>query len=106
MIDMPQVILTVRDPEKWYASMMDVIVRLYKRVLVPFFWTTRLGREYTAIIKWGLDHMFHGDLSKENCIAAFKAHEKDIVARIPAEQLLIWRPQDGWDPLARCQTSR
>ena len=55
-----QVILTVRDEEKWYRSVRDVIVRLYERLLKPFFWHTRLGRQYTAIIGWGLQYMFHG----------------------------------------------
>jgi len=95
------VVLTVRDPDAWHTSVMQVIVRLHRWVLRPFFWTTRLGREYTAIIGWGLKFMFGGDLSKENCIRAFNAHTENIKSRIPAERLLIWRPQDGWEPLAR-----
>ena len=51
-----------------------MIVRLYTWLLRPFFWTTRLGRQYTAIIGWGLQWMFGGDLSRDNCIAAFCAH--------------------------------
>ncbi len=58
---MLQVILTVRDEEKWYQSVRDVIVRLYRYMLRPFFWHTRLGRQYTAIIGWGLQYMFHGE---------------------------------------------
>ena len=97
-----QVILTVRNPETWYASVQDVIVRLHRWVLRPFFWTTQLGRQYTAIIGWGLDYMFKGDLSKENCVRAFKMHTEEVKSRIPEERLLIWRPQDGWEPLAKC----
>lgn len=97
-----QVILTVRDPETWYASVQDVIVRLHRWVLRPFFWTTQLGRQYTAIIGWGLDYMFKGDLSKDNCIRAFNAHTEEVRARVPEDRLLIWRPQDGWEPLAKC----
>ena len=51
----------MRDEEKWYRSVRDVIVRLYERLLKPFFWHTRLGRQYTAIIGWGLQYMFHGE---------------------------------------------
>ena len=97
-----QVILTVRDPETWYGSVQDVIVRLHRWVLRPFFWTTQLGRQYTAIIGWGLDYMFKGDLSKDNCIRAFNAHTEEVKARVPEDRLLIWRPQDGWEPLAKC----
>ncbi|KAK9908109.1 hypothetical protein WJX75_002841 [Coccomyxa subellipsoidea] len=96
-----KVILTVRDPETWYASVQDVIVRLHRWVLRPFFWTTQLGRQYTAIIGWGLDYMFKGDLSKDNCIRAFNAHTEEVRARVPEDRLLIWRPQDGWEPLVK-----
>ncbi len=96
-----QVILTVRDPEAWHASVQQVVVRLYRWLLRPFFWTTRLGRQYTAIIGWGLQWMFGGDLSKENCIRAFHAHTEYVTAAVPRERLLLWRPQDGWEPLAK-----
>ena len=82
--------------------MQTVILRLYYWLLLPFFWTTRLGREYTAIIGWCLRCMFKGDLSKQNCIKAFVAHNESIKAAVPPERLLVWRPQDGWEPLARC----
>jgi hypothetical protein len=82
--------------------MQNVIVRLYYWLLLPFFWTTRLGREYTAIIGWSLRCMFKGDLSRQSCIRAFHAHNESVRASVPAERLLLWRPQDGWEPLARC----
>ena len=40
-----------------------------------------------------------GDLSKENCIEAFRKHTAEVKAVVPAERLLIWKPQDGWKPL-------
>ncbi len=40
-----------------------------------------------------------GDMSKERCIEAFRKHTAEVKARVPAEQLLIWKPQDGWKPL-------
>lgn len=102
MVTVLQVILTVRDPETWYKSVQDVIVRLHKRVLRPFFWTTELGRQYTAIIGWGLKYMFKGDMSKDSCIKAFNNHTDEVKNCVPTERLLIWRPQDGWEPLAKC----
>ena len=134
-----QVILTVRDEDKWHQSVKDVIVRLYQYLLRPFFWHTHLGRQYTAIIGWNLTYMFNGralkpihggsvplhtgsqqvslaalslprgttlsssvvpgDMSKENCIDAFRKHTAEVKAMVPTEQLLIWKPQDGWKPL-------
>ena len=96
-----QVVLTVRDPGAWHASVQQVIVRLYRWLLRPLFWTTRTGRQYTAIIGWGLSWMFGGDMSKENCTRAFHAHSQWVAETVPRERLLQWRPQDGWEPLAR-----
>ena len=42
-----------------------------------------------------------GDLSRENCIQAFRQHTKDVQKRVPEKQLLLWKPQDGWEPLAK-----
>ncbi len=97
-----QVVLTVREPDKWYDSMRGVIMRLYWYVLVPFAWVTKLGRRYTAIIAWNLRTMFGGDLSREACVGAFEAHTAYVTERVLPARLLVWRPQDGWEPLCRC----
>ena len=62
-----QVILTVRDEGKWHQSVKDVIVRLYRYLLQPFFWHTHLGRQYTAIIGWNLEYMFNGEADARRC---------------------------------------
>lgn len=46
--------------------------------------------------------MFGGDFSREACVSAFEAHAKFIKERVPAQRLLVWRPQDGWEPLCKC----
>ena len=32
-------------------------------------------------------------------IAAYERHNADVVAAVPSERLLVWRPEDGWPPL-------
>ncbi len=91
----------MRDPNAWYDSVRSVVLRLYWCVLLPFAWVTRLGRRYTAVIRWNLRTMFGGNLSREACVSAFKAHNAYVRERVPPERLLIWRPQDGWEPLCR-----
>jgi hypothetical protein len=97
-----QVVLTVREPDEWYDSVRGAILLLYFYVLVPFAWVTKLGRRYTAIIAWNLRTMFGSDLSREACVGAFEAHTAYVTARVPPARLLVWRPQDGWEPLCRC----
>ena len=91
----------MRDPDAWYDSVRSVVLRLYRYVLLPFAWVTRLGRRYTAVIAWNLRTMFGGDLSREACVGAFEAHNAWVRERVPPGRLLVWRPQDGWAPLCR-----
>lgn len=91
----------MRDPDAWYDSVHSVVLRLYWCVLLPFAWVTRLGRRYTAVIRWNLRTMFGSDISREACIGAFEAHHAWVRERVPPKRLLVWRPQDGWEPLCR-----
>ena len=39
-----------------------------------------------------------GDMSKENCIDAFRKHTTEVKTVVPADQLLIWKPQMAGSP--------
>ena len=91
-----KVVLSRRDPEAWYASMTSTILPAISEDLAddhPFAVHRRMTQ---AIV---LDKAFHHDLSKENLLATLAAHEADVVARCPAEQLLVFDVREGWEPL-------
>jgi hypothetical protein len=47
-----------------------------------------------------LSQRFTADWSKEDpAKEAFRRHNEEVRAAIPADRLVEWRPGDGWEPL-------
>lgn len=94
-----KVILSLRDPERWYDSMSETILKsmeemeLTKRGEIPADHPMRFGG---IIIP---DKTFGYDFSKENVIAAFERHNAEVQRRIPPERLLVFEARQGWAPL-------
>lgn len=42
-----------------------------------------------------------GDPSPEALRKAYEAHNEHIKKTVPSEKLLLWGPQDGWEPLCK-----
>jgi hypothetical protein len=42
---------------------------------------------------------FGGDLSKDNAIRVYEAHNQAVRRAVPPEKLLVFNPRDGWAPL-------
>ena len=91
-----KVILSHRDPERWYESMSETII--------------------PGMAGMGLDTMtddhpmlfggliiardtFAGNFSKANAIAAFERHNAEVRQRIPEDRLLVFEAKQGWEPL-------
>lgn len=43
----------------------------------------------------------NGDLTPRGYRAAYERHNAHVQAIVPPENLLLWGPQDGWDPLCK-----
>jgi len=98
------VVLTVRDPERWYASTRNTIYRLPRspmmrvlRLCVPHF--RRFFRMNEDLIWQGT---FGGQFAdREHAIRIFQAHNAAVQAHVPAERLLVYDVREGWEPLCR-----
>lgn len=90
-----KVILSTRDPEKWFASAQETI-------LSPHLWSlmegTAFGDMGAKTIKALFDDKIH---DHDTLIRVFKEHEAAVKASIPPERLLVFRASEGWAPL--CQ---
>ncbi len=92
-----KVLLNVRDPEKWHASLMTLAGAQNKlRPLTPII--PKL-RKFFRFVDKIFENVFKGDDSKENCIRVFNAHIEAVRQRVPADRLLVFQVQDGWEPL-------
>ena len=94
-----KVILTVRDPERWYDSVRQTIlfantfpkwaVLLSSRMLVFQRMLDRL---------W--DRLFRGRFeSRAFAIDVFNRHNEQVRRDVPADRLLVYEVSQGWGPL-------
>lgn len=96
-----KVLLTVRDPEKWYDSAIDTIFgppgrRLSAmRRLVP---AVRLLP--SMVVKVVEQRTFGGGIwDREHAISVFKRHNEEVRRAVPDEKLLVYEVKEGWEPL-------
>lgn len=94
-----KIILTVRDPDRWYDSASTTIFsgrsseeELAKR-------TDTWARMVRRIIAEGTFDGRSGD--RQHAIAVFRRHNDEVRRAIPPERLLVYEAGDGWEPLCR-----
>jgi Sulfotransferase domain len=98
-----KVILSVRDPDKWYASAERTIYALKEAALRNELAEDRVVAppEVLMMIKsliW--DHTFEDRFSdKQFALDVFHRHNEDVKASVPADKLLVYEIQQGWEPL-------
>jgi hypothetical protein len=97
-----KVILSVRDPDSWYASASTTIYPSMRTF--PVSWLRRVLPELrqfhhmsNAVI-W--DGTFHGQFTdKAAAIAIVGQHNAEVQRIVPRERLLVYDVRQGWGPL-------
>ncbi len=92
-----RVVLTLRDPDKWYDSLVTLASALeeFRPMALE---SRRLGQFLTITDEVG-QRLTSGDFSREHCIAKFNAHNDAVRNHVPEDRLLVFKVQDGWGPL-------
>jgi len=105
-----RVLLSVRDPERWYESTHDTIYQISKitagsrlsRAVFAFVslfvpGVFEIGRMGNEIIWQGtFDGRFE---DRSHAIEVFVRHNEEVRRRVPAEKLLAFEVKEGWGPL-------
>ena len=97
-----KVILTEREPEKWYSSVSTTIGAM-RPIFDRWFARLLLGKD----IAWLMDAFFEliadGKVGKDKDFVIKQYNEwNDMVkSTVPKEQLLIFHPKQGWEPLCK-----
>src|SRR5258708_5628238 len=107
-----QVLLSVRDPESWYASVRSTIYRTGERpkglpgiVKAAMFFVIGILRpqirhfaEMVRAVVWKgtFDEKFE---DKDYAIKVFKQNIEHVKKRVPPEKLLVYDVKEGWEPL-------
>jgi hypothetical protein len=105
-----RVILTVRDPQRWYDSARTTIYAatqarngtLAARFLYELLtWVTPRARQGFQTVQ---ETVWEGTLAgrfedRDAAIRIFEEHNREVVATVPPERLLVFDVKEGWEPL-------
>ena len=107
-----KVLLSVRDPERWYESTRSTIYELtrlstrslFSRVSLAFLSLIRFGtftiRPWQIAEEIVLRGTFDGKFEvKHYAIEVFNRQNEEVRRRVPQGQLLIYEVKEGWGPL-------
>ncbi len=91
------VILSVRDPDKWWESADPTIMEVKRRPPSPdqpdrVAWYDMIMTLYNRFYPDGIN-------DAEGAKAAFRDHIERVKATVPGERLLVWEAGDGWQPI-------
>lgn len=88
-----KVILSVRDPEKWYQSTQETIFAPH--------WIEHLPRtEAAPFMQATINDYFDGRMhDRDHLMRRFDEHVQAVKAAIPSERLLVFEAAQGWEPL-------
>jgi len=105
-----KVLLTVRDFDKWYESVLATIYEVSRRFAqmrkapVRSFFIRRVfaGRMRVARMINDLiwEKTFGGNFAdKAHALAVFNQHIEEVERLVPADRLLVYNVKEGWGPL-------
>jgi len=95
------VLLTVRDPERWYQSCRDTIYRSSaSRAESPDADGPDPVAHMIDTIIW--QGTFGGAFEDmQRAISIFERHNQKVQERVPSDRLLVYEVKQGWEPLCR-----
>ena len=96
-----KVVLTVRDPGRWYDSARQTIYavgRAFPGWVTPFL--PRMRRFLRMVDRLIWDGMFRGRFEdRTHAIGVFDRHNAEVKRVVPPDRLLVYEVKEGWGPL-------
>lgn len=90
-----KVILTIRNPERWFASTQATIFN-------PDFLASIGDRPHGEFVREVLLSVFDGRMhEREHMIDVYERHNAEVRRTILPERLLVYEVKQGWEPLCR-----
>lgn len=94
-----RVVHTERPEDEWWASYSNTIGKFFAvRESLPV--PPPIAAIFATMDRLLIEGVF-GGLDRERSIAAYRRNNERVRATIPAENLLVFTPADGWEPLCR-----
>lgn len=93
-----KIILSLRDPDKWYDSVMNTIYPSSAAARDSDVPEAQYFGKWVFNIIW--DRVFDGRLDdRAHVINVFNQHNQAVISEVPPERLLVFEAADGWQPL-------
>jgi hypothetical protein len=92
-----KVLLSVRDPQRWYESTKNTIyatVNPSPEMIAAVGPAPRLNNELIWKRTFGEDFA-----DRQHAIEVFERHNEEVKRYVPADQLLVYKVKEGWEPL-------
>ncbi len=95
-----KVILTVRDPERWYRSAIETIFPVMTGSPIG---NDAVGHAQAAMARKIILEQTFGERvnDREHVLAVYERHIEEVKRTIPPERLLVYQVAEGWEPLCR-----
>ena len=102
-----KVLLSVRDPERWYESTRNTIYRISKLTqrsrfssLLRVFTPERIKRTTRMVNEMIWEDTFSNNFEDRGyAIEVFERHNESVKRRVPEDKLLVYEVKEGWEPL-------
>lgn len=93
-----KVLLSLRDPEKWWDSVHNTI---YQALTADHANSPpNMQKQMAMANRLILEQTFGGKfLDRDHAIGVFNAHNEAVKAAFPPERLLVFDVKEGWEPL-------
>jgi hypothetical protein len=105
-----KVLLSVRDPNRWYESASNTIYGMRRAstaspfaaaifsVASVFLPRVKRGARMVNTLIW--DGTFDGRFEdRRYAIEVFERHNKEVMQKVPEDRLLVYEVKEGWKPL-------
>jgi len=88
-----KIILSLRDPEKWYESTQETI-------LSPMMSAGLNRMPFAPVVKGVVHRFFDNEIhDHDHLISTFNRHNAEVKKAIPKDRLLVFEAKEGWAPL-------
>jgi hypothetical protein len=92
------IILTLRDADAWYDSIMNTIYLSSSLRAASDDPGEQASGQWAMDIIW--NRIFGGKMDdRAHVTSVFNRHNEDVIKRVPAERLLVFEAKEGWAPL-------
>jgi hypothetical protein len=93
-----KVILTVRDPERWWDSISSTLFAVYRAGALPG--SPAAAAEMRRMSELLMGGTFDGRVEDRDLVLRrFEEHNERVRRGIPPERLLVYQVSEGWGPL-------